>query len=113
MIEESVAARTLRLWDRQKELNQSIASYPAAYGIADFDGLLDETPSETPSPEECAVAEEMQRKIIAALEPRELRVFLCMLVGYSESEMAAIEEVSTRQIRRIVAGVRVKARAAL
>lgn len=69
--------------------------------------------SEEPSPEEAAIAEEMQRKILAVLEPRERRVFLNMLEGLTELEMADSEEMSPRQVRRLVVEIREKARGAI
>lgn len=93
--------------------------YPAqVYSIGSHGDLANvaeklELETNEPSPEEVAVAHEMEAKMLAALDGRENRVFLNMLRGATEAEMAAIEEVSIRHIRRIVAEVRRKAAAAI
>lgn len=87
----------------------SVGSTSYLADVADAAGLE----SEEPSPEDVAFAHELETKMLAVLEGREHRVFLNMLRGATEAEMAAIEETSIRHMRRIVAKIRRKAAAAI
>lgn len=87
---------------------------PVAFTIIEFDELLDTVAdTDTPSLEDAYAAKEMEEQMLAALTNREKRVFLCLLRGCTEAEIADDEELSIRQVRRLVAEVRRKAAAAI